>query len=275
MIYSSIEASSVLAPFIKSIWTIESAAEERGNSYRFLPDGFVELCFHLKSVWSFSINGEEKLANEKAKFLGQFSRSLDITLPKQSKMVFIKLYPWVAYRLFGIPLSEFTNNPLPLSELFPDEFEKLHEQLFQCKSMEEIKIHVEKWFVTRLKSLKDSNKEIEQLTTILMQSNGLVQINYLEKNYSRSLRSLQKKFKELIGVSPKHFARIRRVYQAGLVIKGKEMLNYTKMANELGYFDQAHFIHDFKYFTNCSPKQYAKQINPNKDFNNFLIDNQI
>jgi AraC-like DNA-binding protein len=73
----------------------------------------------------------------------------------------------------------------------------------------------------------------------------------------RSPRSLQRLFREYVGVSPKWVLQRLRLHEAAeRMLEGRD---WAALALDLGYFDQAHFIHDFKAVTGRSPGEYAAQ----------------
>jgi transcriptional regulator GlxA family with amidase domain len=74
-------------------------------------------------------------------------------------------------------------------------------------------------------------------------------------NYCLSLRQFQRRFKELSGFPPKLYARIIR-FGAAMQRYGNNFRSLTDIAYECGYYDQSHFIHDFKEFSGYHPKQY-------------------
>ena len=76
-----------------------------------------------------------------------------------------------------------------------------------------------------------------------------------------SIRNLQRLFKEYIGLSPKWVIRKFRVQD--FLTRSQEIetqkINWAELANELGYFDQAHFIKDIKTMIGQTPHEYARQ----------------
>ena len=86
------------------------------------------------------------------------------------------------------------------------------------------------------------------------------------------LRRLEQRFKKEIGISPKLFSRTIRVNNAIEQMKVKTGKSLTQLALENNYFDQSHFINDFKQFTGYSPSKFLKSITPNGDILNLRID---
>ena len=71
-----------------------------------------------------------------------------------------------------------------------------------------------------------------------------------------SLRTLERQFTEKVGVPPKLFARFKRFHNALSLINSQIPQSWSNIVYNCGYFDQAHFIKEFKTFTNNSPSEY-------------------
>ena len=66
-------------------------------------------------------------------------------------------------------------------------------------------------------------------------------------------------FTQQVGVSPKQYLKILRFQKVISAIENKESIRWSKIALESGYYDQAHFIHDFKLFSGFTPNEYLKK----------------
>src|SRR5262245_13052130 len=87
-----------------------------------------------------------------------------------------------------------------------------------------------------------------------------------------SVRQLERGFRHVIGTSPKVFARILRFQQAQRRLMFDPEADLTSLAYECGYFDQAHFIKDFKAFAGQTPTEYAQQM---REFQIVLKSNDV
>jgi AraC-like DNA-binding protein len=74
-------------------------------------------------------------------------------------------------------------------------------------------------------------------------------------------------FKQHVGITPKAFMKIMRFQKAVMEIERCRSVNWAGVAYESGYYDQAHFIHDFRQFSGFTPAQYAEM---KKDFTNYV-----
>nr|WP_274622340.1 helix-turn-helix transcriptional regulator [Myxococcus fulvus] len=72
-------------------------------------------------------------------------------------------------------------------------------------------------------------------------------------------RNLQRRFSEAVGVSPKWVLKRYRLHEAAEQLARVQVPDMASLALQLGYFDQSHFIRDFKSLVGCSPGQYAER----------------
>jgi AraC-like DNA-binding protein len=72
-----------------------------------------------------------------------------------------------------------------------------------------------------------------------------------------STRYFNQLFRDRVGLTPKLYCRVRRLQQVLRLIDGKKQINWVDIASTCGYFDQAHLIHDFRTFANCTPTEYV------------------
>ena len=87
----------------------------------------------------------------------------------------------------------------------------------------------------------------------------IVKVDDVVVKFGINKRTMQRLFKQYVGVSPKWVIQRSRIHEAALRAADGDTPDWAKLAVDLGYFDQAHFIKDFKKLIGCSPDEYAKQ----------------
>jgi AraC-like DNA-binding protein len=95
---------------------------------------------------------------------------------------------------------------------------------------------------------------------LLYHTRGQCRIEELADYCHASVRQLQRTFQRVVGVSPKFFARTLRFEQAQRRLMVDPETDLTGLAQECGYFDQAHFIKEFRAFTGKTPSDYVGQM---------------
>ncbi|WP_460946201.1 helix-turn-helix domain-containing protein [Spirosoma daeguense] len=107
------------------------------------------------------------------------------------------------------------------------------------------------FLLSQLKS-KKNDKLISEAVKIIYQKKGSIQIKELNKILAISQSPFEKRFRALVGTSPKKFASIVR-FNAVLNSLGTTK-TLTEISYENNFFDQAHFINDFKKYTGDTPE---------------------
>lgn len=82
----------------------------------------------------------------------------------------------------------------------------------------------------------------------------------LARRFDMSLRALQRLFSEYVGVGPKWVIKRYRMHEAVARVQAGQPVSWAALAQDLGYFDQAHFIADFRRLVGRTPGDYARRV---------------
>lgn len=115
---------------------------------------------------------------------------------------------------------------------------------------------IENFLINRLNNRANQGRII-MAVELIKRNSGNLKITVLAQQLKISQCQFEKVFRRIVGASPKKFASIVR-FRKVLSIAYKEG-NLTQLGLEAGFFDQAHFIKDFKSFTGLTPEQYFKR----------------
>jgi AraC-like DNA-binding protein len=154
------------------------------------------------------------------------------------------------------PANELFNLSLSLDDVFEkNKVREVEEKLaIATTDKQRIKI-VEQFLLTQLKDIQ-TDKLIIEAVKLIYQSNGTIRIKELNEKLLISQSPFEKRFRKVVGTTPKKFASIVRFN------KVLDQLNYNKSLIEICYennfFDQAHFIKDFKQFTGTTPENFKR-----------------
>jgi AraC-like DNA-binding protein len=105
-----------------------------------------------------------------------------------------------------------------------------------------------------------ADMKIAEAVRIIDENCGEIRIDELASRLDLGERQLQRRFKFSSGLSPKQFARIRRIRATAVVLSENETLNWADRAAEMGFADQSHLAHEFVSLTKRSPKSFATKI---------------
>jgi methylphosphotriester-DNA--protein-cysteine methyltransferase len=145
---------------------------------------------------------------------------------------------------------------LPLADLVSQGMlSRVEEQLAAAgNNLQRVSI-IEQFLLSRLMPLPRDLRIHEAVQKIKL-AQGNLQISKLPKELYMSQDSFEKKFRRIIGTSPKQYARIIRF--RNLIFSHSASNRLTDLAHTSGYFDQAHFIKDFRTFTGQAPGDFFK-----------------
>ncbi len=251
--------SKNLESFVKYFWVLEpSSTSEILKPERVVPAGYLQMFFHYKTP--FSVEGVE---NPTSYFCGQLTKFKDVIPAKDTAMIAVVFYPFSAKPFVHLNVNELTNKSVALKDVYGLEAQEVIEkELKQCTDysgkQEAIEKFLRKYFFL---SNKYQYGIVKQATYIIDESKGKCQIGELSDKLFMSKRQIERLFKQTVGISPKMYAQIIRFNSAMAELTEKRTL--TEVCYNYNYFDQAHFIKDFKRFTGMTPKSYfSHQANP-------------
>ena len=161
--------------------------------------------------------------------------------------------------LFGLPLSEITNHTYDADAVLGKPVKELEHRLGNCESFQQRGTVANHFFAERLKHAQAVDRLAFAADRIL-DSSGNLSSAELARQAGIGVRQFQREFSARFGASPKLFSRIVR-FQNALDTKARSATkSWTDVAQELGYYDQMHMVHDFREFTGESPTETLCQL---------------
>ena len=241
---------------------------ESFNIYRFdddtdiqlFPKGIFEIVFqstaHFQHNTAYSSGWETRPKN----FIGGLHNKTYHVKPngKSSFCVVVEFKPNTAKSFIPCKLHDFQNSVIDVFEIWGNSSVKLSQQMGEekddLKKVELIENYLLDKFIARKESV------IDYAVSYILASNGFVGINELASKVSLSPAQFRKRFKEEIGISPSQYCKIVRINTTLSIFEKNYQKPLTELTYSLGYFDQSHFIKDFKSVTGASPKCFRSAI---------------
>lgn len=253
MIYKQKEPIQELTGVIKSFWMIDSEGDATIRQEKIIPDGYPEMIFHYGDPFRAKISNEW-LIQQKDLLAGQISNFFYLENTGKVGMFALKFQPWALRKLFGIKISNYTDTVLPIDSKIFSIFEPLKTIATGTSSFDEKVKEIE---AILLKSNEPASESLgEQVIKQIIKQNGAINLQAAQEQVGISERSLERYFKEYIGLTPKFFCRIIRFsYIFNLVNQGT--INWSDVSFHSGFYDQSHFIKNFKEFTGEEPSKYG------------------
>lgn len=154
------------------------------------------------------------------------------------------------------PANELFNLSLSLDDIFDkNKISEVEEKLVLATTdKQRIKI-VEQFLVSQLKDIK-ADKLIVEAVKLIYQSKGAIRVKELNEKLFISQSPFEKRFRKVVGTTPKKFSSIIRLNS--VLDHLNEAKSLTEICYENNFFDQAHFIKDFKHFTGQTPEHFKR-----------------
>lgn len=254
--------SPFLAPYIEYYFVIEDfePAPERGGgeSVKVFPAPHCEMVFSYgDTVHEKWLGGAPQLSPGFA-IGGYATRPVEYFGSGATGAIMVGFKPWGVQAFLNFEAKEIANSNSDMTLHFGREVLFLEEKLREAGSVEERIRLVEAFLAGKLRRpLID--KEMVRSVEIIVASKGTLHIEELARQCFMSRRQLLRRFEASVGVGPKLFSRLVRFQK---VFAKMEAANGTpdwgEVAYETGYFDQAHFINEFREFAGCAPAQFAE-----------------
>lgn len=154
------------------------------------------------------------------------------------------------------PANELFNLSLSLEAVFDKQNVQKVEEKLALANTDRQRIHmVEQFLLSQLKDIH-TDKLIVEAVKLIYQSRGTIRIRELNEKLFISQSPFEKRFRKMVGTTPKKFASIIRFHSVLEDLEKTKSL--TEICYENNFFDQAHFIKDFKQFTGDTPENFKR-----------------
>ncbi len=262
--FCHIEPHFQLKNYIEKMWLFKSSGKMPVDDMKLVvPNGNLKLTVSYQNGIVAALNGKTFASKEHDITLTGFIDVpviLDVEEDVATETIGIEFTPHGAYRFFHFNLNHIQNQIYSLTDVLGNTGKQLIEQMNNMISTQQKIIALQQFLLKQL-SLQQQDLIFDYCIEKITASKGKITIKELEKKTGYSSRWLNIKFIEKIGVSPKNLAsiiRFKQYYEA--FVNNTDSAFFRKDFYEL-YYDQSHFIKDFKRFTGLPPTRFEKQVN--------------
>ncbi|MGW5417215.1 DUF6597 domain-containing transcriptional factor [Actinomadura geliboluensis] len=190
-------------------------------------------------------------------FMGIWTRRFLIEYPARVRLVGVHFKPWGLSPFIDIPASELRDRWVPVDAVWQRSVDRIRNQIGDITSAAEALRAVENELRARLTDTPSLGLDLVQHTAGRLETgHGAIPVGALADAAGVSGNHLAAQFKSHVGVTPKRVARIYRFARLILSVDARRPVDWPDLAHMAGYFDQAHFIREFKDFTGHTPTQY-------------------
>lgn len=256
MEYIQYEVQKDLRPFIKCYWSLEAPEAPLPEKQRIVPDGCMEMIFHYGDLYKQYLSDGSFILQPRSFVFGQITTPLEIEPAGATGLIAARFNPDGFYPFTSMAVATMNNRAIALEDLFGKEGLALQEEVIHATGNELRKTIIESFLLNRLQTAEACERIASAAVQALLESKGQQTMEEISEKLQVNRRQLERKFATGTGLSPKQFSKIARLQAACRMIGRMQHSSLTALAYEAGYYDQAHFIKDFKEFTGLSPKQF-------------------
>jgi len=220
-----------LSPWVECAWTLEPA--EDVIAHRVPPDGCLDIIYS-------EVGGLIAV--------GAMTRQREFALAAGARSIGLRFRPGMAGAFLRAAPGELTDRTVPMEDLWGARAREIGERAYAGSSREAVEV------LFGALQPPDSPGPVQRAISAMTAMRGMTGIARLADQANLSERQFRRRCEEESGMPPKLLARILRFRTAcALAAQAEERVDWAAVAAEAGYFDQAHFIRDFREFTGETP----------------------
>ena len=242
-----------LEPWVEYLWTVDwdlgdaSPVESKVISYPAL---------HLTAEWGRP--GEVRHGHPMPATLvhGAISRVFTVQLSGAGAVVGVRFRPGGCFAWTGREAAGLLDRAVPAAELLAPTLARLHEELTGLDAAARA-AGLRAALAARAPSPDSADAELDDLVARMAADATLVRVEQVVQLSGWSVRTLQRRFRRHLGVSPKWVLARFRLQEAALALEAEPAVDLAELAVRLGWYDQAHLTNDFRRMLGETPRQYA------------------
>jgi len=260
MIYRIHIPAPPLSYFIEHFFFYEGHHAEHAME-KFLPDGSMDLLIDLTESPKKLFHNEEgsSFTTYKKSWISGMKTEYILIDASVSTMIGVHFRPGGASPFFSFPISELNDTTIEMDCIWKTEIHSIRDAILNTPEIENKFKILEKYFFQKAKNKLEPNLFVSYAIDQLQQSQVLWTIEQLSNKIGITQKHLISLFNKHVGLSPKLFARIARFQKVIKEVETKRCIEWTSVAYDCGYYDQAHFIKEFQAFSGINPSAYLTQ----------------
>lgn len=259
-----------LRPYVQRYILTEGVIPPGEQLNHLLIPGLTEIVyFNLSEDVQFFKSDDRPASLKHGLFAGQLSRAFEGTFQGRVKLIGAHMYTPAVYLLFKVPMRSLLNDSLPLEDLMGSRAVDFCNQLREQSCIEKVIMKLDSFLTNQLrKKAVEPHATLLNSLAILDVSLGSGSVKAMSQYSKVSPRTLQKIFMTQVGLTPKEYCRMYRFSELIRMVN-ENRFSWKRAVEDLGYYDQAHFLNDFKSITGLTPSSYLT-LHPH--VNKFITD---
>ena len=229
---------------------------------RLLPDGSVNLIIELTGIKQHLYDNQSLTpikTHRKAWVSGMHSGYISIDSGYNASMVIIRFLPQGAYPFLHFPVAELNDLVIEADLVFAQSIAQLREQIVNAPAIKDKFACIYQWLNHRFRAEYLPHPSVHQVLAKIHQMPTWEHLQDLQQAIGYSQKHLIHLFKKYVGFRPKQYQQVTRFNLALRQMEQGRFAQLTSLGYDCGYYDQAHFIKEFKKFAGFSPKRFLQE----------------
>lgn len=251
----------ILRKYIKFFW--ELRIEQAQFNHKIIPQRNINIRFNLSETPHFLTVNKEPKKLEEAYFLGLHSQNKNLALQVNGKvdLLGVCFLPDGFYPFIKVPISEFKNQLLGAYEVSFKSADIICERLKEAPNTISRLNILENELLLLLDDKYLIPANFHHLFEEFRNIDSSISLKQFSSRNNINLRKLERAFNKYVGVSANTYNTLNRFHISTNQILRNSYQKLSDLAYDNGYFDQMHFIKDFKRFAGNTPKKFIQQNN--------------
>ncbi|RBL90241.1 AraC family transcriptional regulator [Chitinophaga flava] len=243
---------SSLRKYIRFFWVLENDSTDLIEKFKIIPEGVPGFVFQENPT---AIYNKDNQVLPQSFLFGQATQYAELSARGCFRNIGVSFQPTALKSVFGIEAIELTQQHIDINDLVKT---TINNQLLNSSSLAQQIAALEQFFLQQTAGCKE---EGDKITVAILQIQKGRELKQVQADLKISERSLERLFKKYVGISPKLYSRICR-FQASLkMLRKASVASLTEIAYRENYFDQSHFIREFKFFAGTTPTSFLLDAN--------------
>ena len=247
-----------LSAFIQCLWYWEGAPQTHSKE-RLLPNGEAAIIFNLRDA-PLRIYDAQDISKYTsyghAVLSGARSNCFVIDTEQQECVIGIEFCPGGAHPFLQMPVSEVEDSSLDLGDIWQERAGEIRERVLETSGADEKLVTLERCLLEQVARAPELHPAVVYAVAEFQRLRHGNRVDAVSERIGLSARRFIELFHKQVGLTPKVFCRVRRFQRVLHVIHGRREVDWAQIALDCGYYDQPHFIHDFREFSGLTPNAY-------------------
>jgi AraC-like DNA-binding protein len=256
--YQEFIPHTVLQDNVKRFWILEKEYTAEDSVEEVTPDACIELILNFGSPYV-RVGDRTRRELPKVCLIGLLTKPLVLRAQGVVRIVAVRFFAWGALPFLKHEMQPGSAVKVELDATWSNLVSKLAAKVCAGDYRRAVE-EVEDFLIGKRLNTLFAPRRVQAAAKLLYRTKGQHRIAEVADYCHLPVRELERQFDKVTGVSPKTLARTIRFEAIRSRLMFEPDANLTDLACEFGYTDQAHFIHDFKAFTNKTPSEFAAEM---------------